>query len=238
MTSLVGLCVTLLLAAASASSSPAALEEAPNQQASFEASHPDPADLYDPAVLLDNYTATLLPLAWELQMGPDHARRLTAVSSPPPPPNPLKLKDGSTCCPTKTTVATLPATLPGDATLTYPANVNARCKFTITGSSILQFSNNFVGVYALTPPAYSLQLDPNAIYLVSAGGIVIYDSTFNNIAVGAGFGFLTITEGTTPVVIQNSAFTGITTCVNLSPSSIPTCFPALVASQPTVRIWA
>ncbi|KAK9865449.1 hypothetical protein WJX84_011385 [Apatococcus fuscideae] len=162
MTSLVGLCVTLLLAAASASSSPAALEEAPNQQASFEASHPDPADLYDPAVLLDNYTATLLPLAWELQMGPDHARRLTAVSSPPPPPNPLKLK----------------------------------------------------------------------------GGIVIYDSTFNNIAVGAGFGFLTITEGTTPVVIQNSAFTGITTCVNLSPSSIPTCFPALVASQPTVRIWA
>lgn len=28
-----------------------------------------------------------------------------------------------------------------------------------------------------------------------AGGIVIYDSTFNNIAVGSGFGFLTITEG-------------------------------------------
>lgn len=105
-----------------------------------------------------------------------------------------------------------------------------------------------------------------------AGGIVIYDSVFSNIAVGAGFGFLTITEGeltstlllqlrpdtlavflksyiqpdgkltltpagTTPVVIQNSAFTGITTCMNLSPASIPTCFPALVASQPSVRLW-
>lgn len=31
--------------------------------------------------------------------------------------------------------------------------------------------------------------------LLYAGGIVIYDSLFTNIAVGAGFGFLTITEG-------------------------------------------
>lgn len=28
------------------------------------------------------------------------------------------------------------------------------------------------GVYALAPPAYSLQLDPNAIYLVSAGELL------------------------------------------------------------------
>ena len=31
--------------------------------------------------------------------------------------------------------------------------------------------------------------------MLCAGGIVIYDSVFSNIAVGAGFGFLTITEG-------------------------------------------
>lgn len=78
--------VSLLLAAAPASSSLTDVEKAPSaaHHASIETLQDhmtvsNPADPYDPAVLLDNYTATLLPSAQQLQADLSHSRRLRAV---------------------------------------------------------------------------------------------------------------------------------------------------------------
>ena len=73
--------MALLLAAAPASSSPINVEKPPSAtyHASIETSQdqmtvPSPADPYDPAVLLDNYTATLLPSAQQLQADLSHSQ--------------------------------------------------------------------------------------------------------------------------------------------------------------------
>lgn len=73
-----------LLTISPATGSQIDLERDTIELAGFEASQqyrrgPDPADMYEPAALLDNYTATLLPFAKTLQMDANHARRLRAV---------------------------------------------------------------------------------------------------------------------------------------------------------------
>ncbi|KAK9843597.1 hypothetical protein WJX84_005939 [Apatococcus fuscideae] len=101
----------------------------------------------------------------------------------------LRLPDGSLCCPTKPIPTALPPVPANDAPLTYPQYMNARCQFKIAGNGqpgvVLSASINCV---------YPVAAQPNTIN-IDPGGLEIYSSTFDNLAVGKDFPLITLTVG-------------------------------------------
>ncbi|KAK9844766.1 hypothetical protein WJX74_006626 [Apatococcus lobatus] len=156
----------------------------------------------------------------------------------------------------------LPNVPRSDSTLVYPRDLKASCQmqiignnatvngitsasircqsadntavFMYIGSALLNFAGNFTGVYAVAPPANSgITLDQYSIYLRQTGSILVYNSTVDNLAIGSGSSFLTIDQGTSPVLIADSRFTRLTTC-----SGIPSaaCFGALSVFNSTTYV--
>ncbi|KAK9845628.1 hypothetical protein WJX84_006466, partial [Apatococcus fuscideae] len=111
----------------------------------------------------------------------------------------------------------------------------------LMGDGLLAFKAHFQGVQAARADPDEIDLDPNSLHFVETGTLEIYDSAFDNIAVGRDFSLLTFGEGTSPVLIKNSTFTRITTCVGdhqAFPAEAPSkmCLPVLTVSQPMTQV--
>ncbi|KAK9844847.1 hypothetical protein WJX74_007583 [Apatococcus lobatus] len=153
---------------------------------------------------------------------------------------------------------------PADGLLTFPTYINAMCEIHMVGNnrtglggivsasikcqtqdgtdvliymggSLLAKSFNFTGVYAVPPQPNTIDLDANALFFVQSGSIMIYNSSFTNIAISQDFPLITITEGTSPTLILDSTFTNITTCVDPYRTT-NMCLPVVASTQQSTYI--
>ncbi|KAK9826645.1 hypothetical protein WJX74_007664 [Apatococcus lobatus] len=149
-----------------------------------------------------------------------------------------RLPDGSLCCPTKPVPTALPPVPANDAPLTYPKHVNARCQFRVAGNGkpggIISASINCSTADGTDVLMYmgASMLSFNASF---QGGVEIHNSAFDNVAVGKDFPLITLTVGTTPVLVTDSTSTNINTCVGDVTGSTM-CLPAIAATHFTTYV--